>query len=307
MSTVSFLPFISESLAQEYVIPVYIGEGFASLVPSSIVFIQGINRNEQLCQNTSYVISNITFYELKSTKPESNFSVSVFFGAITLFFLSSFVSFLFLSKKIAPKPDKDNKNDEKMIFLDNSKDKATENLKKNYTEIIYLLMISFSISFFMYGVLLGLQSYSTLAYSHLAFNLSINFGNLMLPLVIFFSIVSFKLSVRAITIEFLVALSISIYIVYISFCSPCPPLNKHWSGSALIVIAWIVCECLFLRLRCVIAANLEKYGQKILIILGWITLLGQVCGGIIIYILVDILKVFVARADCQDDSKLCRK
>ena len=305
MSTVSFLPFVSENLPQEYVIPVYIGEGFASLVPSSIVFIQGININEKLCQNTSYIISNITFYELKSAKPESNFSVSVFFGAIALFFLSSFASFLFLNKKIGPKQDKDNKNGEKMIFLDNSKVTATQNLEKNYFEIIYLLVVSFIISFLMYGVLLGLQSYSTLAYSHLAFNLSINFGNLMLPLVIFFSIVSYKLSLRAITIEFSVALSISIYIIYISFCSPCPPLITHWSGSALIVVAWIVSECLFLRLRCVIAANLEKYGQKILLVLGWITLLGQVCGGIIIYILVDIMKVFVARADCQENNNLC--
>ncbi|RNA09134.1 riboflavin transporter 2-like [Brachionus plicatilis] len=307
MSTISFLPFINENLSQEYVIPVYIGEGFSSLVPSLIVFVQGINRNQQLCQNMTYVISNLTFYELKSTKPASTFSVSIFFSIITLFFILSFFSFVILNKKLRPKQDLDNKNGENMIFLDSQRETPGENVSKNSFEIVYLLILTFIISFFMYGVLLGLQSYSTLAYSHLAFNLSINLGNLMLPMVIFFSIVSYKLSLWALTVEFFIALLISVYIVFISFCSPCPPLMTHWSGSFLIVLAWIVSECLFLRLRCVIAATLEKYGQNILLVLGWVTLLGQVCGGIVVYILVDIMKVFVDRPDCQDQIEFCHK
>ncbi|CAF0955343.1 unnamed protein product [Brachionus calyciflorus] len=305
MSTVSFLPFISEYFDKEYITPIYIGEAFSSLVPSSLVFFQGISKNHEICHNTTKMTKNDTYYTLEPVKPESNFSVSVFFTIICIFYMISFVSFIIICMKLKPKIKESEKNttDENQTFLNSS----NENEKKfeEKFEIMYLLVIIFIISFFMYGILLGLQSYSTLAYSHLAFNLSINLGNLLLPMVIFFSIVSIESSLKTITIQFLIGLLFSIWIVYVSFYSPCPPLVKHWSGESIIVIAWILAECFFLRLRSVIATRLEKFGEKVLLILGWVTLLGQMCGGLVVYLLVEIFQIFHSRPSCTENLSYC--
>jgi hypothetical protein len=71
----------------------------------------------------------------------------------------------------------------------------------------------------------------------------------MLPLAIFLSIWSYKVSTKQISIEFLIATIFSIYIVIVSAYSPCPPLVKHWLGGYLVVLSWIMCSCMYLRIR----------------------------------------------------------
>lgn len=292
----------------------------SSLIPSLIVIFQGISKNMDVCQNVTKlnIQFNKTEYYLEPTKPISYFSVSVFFFIIFVFTFLSLCSFILLNSKFVSKQNQQvcilenskieiNINTgEDVTFLNPTTDSSTGSDKKNNLDIKILLLVIFFISFFMYGVLPGLQSYSTLSYSHSAFNLSINLGNLLLPFAVFFTIWSYKASLNQILVEFFIGLVFAIYIVIISFYSPCPPLVNHWLGAPLIVTAWILTECIFIRLRCVIASKLEHYGDKTILVLGIVTLVGQMTGGVVVYVFVDIFRIFKHRPDCVFDYSYCR-
>lgn len=91
---------------------------------------------------------------------------------------------------------------------------------------------------------------------------------------------------------------LSIYTLIISIKSPCPPFNNQ-IGGYIIVFSWVLSSCLFIRVRCLTAARLEAHGQHILMLYGLMTIVGQVIGGILIFILVDVLRLFVDKPKCS--------
>ena len=108
-------------------------------------------------------------------------------------------------------------------------------------------------------------------------------------------------------IEFLVGLIFTIYIIAISILSPCPPLVDHWLGEFIIVSSWIIIEFTFMRVRCLVASKLEKISStNTLMILGVVTQLGQVFGGIIAYVCVDLFRLLKSRPDCILDHSYCK-
>lgn len=310
------MPFIQEYLRNEYIIANFIGESFSSLLPSSITFVQGVeDHDEASCQSQSVNSSTLAKF-----KPKINFSVPFYFTLILACMLLSSFAFLILNYNLASRskrlkveaPESEGNNIERASFMiANAESSSSSSSKTNKEggstmEKVILLSTAFIMCFFMFGVLLGLQSYSTLAYGHTAFHMSINLGNLFLPLAIFLSIWSYELSMVRFFIEFAFGLLFSAYIVAVSVFSPCPPLVQHWSGPWLVVSAWILAECIFTRLRCVVASKLERYkDERLLVLLGSVSLIGQICGGVLVYLLVDVYRIFKHKPDCIFDFSYC--
>jgi len=126
-----------------------------------------------------------------------------------------------------------------------------------------------------------------------------------LPIAIFLSIWSLNVSLKRIVIEFLIALVFTVYVIVLSTQSPCPLLVQSSFGAFMVVTSWIVLSFLYIRLRCVIAARLEKHGSNVLFILGIFTLLGQVLGGILGYLSVDVFGLFEEKPACVNDFSYC--
>jgi hypothetical protein len=171
----------------------------------------------------------------------------------------------------------------------------------NQFEIVILHLCTFIIAFFLYGFLPGLQSYSTLPYDINTFYLSINLSNFSQPFAVFITIWSNKVSSLQLFIEFTLGLLCSIYIIILSVLSPCPFLLGElvlWLGSTLSIISWIGMSCFFTRLRCLVATKLSLLGKNMLLTFGITTLIGQMIGGILIFLLVDIYKVFKEKPNC---------
>jgi hypothetical protein len=61
---------------------------------------------------------------------------------------------------------------------------------------------------------------------------------------------------------------------------------------------------MFMRVRCLIATRLERFGQRFLVLLGVMTMMGQLCGGVLVYVLVNELKLFTDKPDCVDDFNM---
>ncbi len=126
-----------------------------------------------------------------------------------------------------------------------------------------------------------------------------------MPIVIFFSIWSYKVSSTRILIEFLVGLAFAIYIIIISTYSPCPPLLNTWFGSTIMVISWVAAQNIFMRVRCCIAARLEECGQRVLLILGGCTMFGQIVGGLITFLCIDTYRLLKDVPECQSIPEFC--
>lgn len=321
MSVVSYLPFIQVHLQNEYIISNFIGESFASLIPSSVTFIQGVDDPQATCEQQQRIQQkNQSDFGVR-VKPPVNFSVEFYFIIILVFFLVSASSFVLLNNLLKKKKKSrqslslltrksETISSEQAQFIEAPKEIQQIDTKKSpqnqKIEKVILLSSAFIICFFMFGVLLGLQSYSTLSYGHEAFHLSINLGNLLLPVAVFVSIWSYDISMTRFLIEFAIGLAFSAYIVVVSVYSPCPPLVTHWLGSWIVVTAWILAEAIFTRLRCILASKLEKFkSERLLLILGSVSLLGQITGGALIYLMVDIYRLFKHKPDCVFDFRYC--
>jgi hypothetical protein len=134
--------------------------------------------------------------------------------------------------------------------------------------------------------------------------MSINLGSCFLPIAIFVSVWSYNVSVRQITIEFCIACCFCVYIIILSIMSPCPVLLNSIFGPLFSVLSWILSQGLFVRVRCLISARLERFGERVLLISGAMTLVGEVIGGIIMFFLIEKLRLFKEQPECIFDKDI---
>jgi hypothetical protein len=127
-----------------------------------------------------------------------------------------------------------------------------------------------------------------------------------MPITIFLSIWSYRVSIFRILAELTVSLCLAIYILILSILSPCPPMLDTTIGPVLAVVSWIVASSIFVRVRCLIAARLERFGEKALLIMGFSMTCGQVIGGILMYIIVNHMNVFEEKPECVFDYSYCK-
>ena len=120
-----------------------------------------------------------------------------------------------------------------------------------------------------------------------------------MPISVFFSIWSYNLSTSRICMETLVPVLLSIYILIVSIFSPCPPLVNSSLGGYLIVASWVLTSGFFMRVRCLIAAKLEKFGEKTIFAYSCANILGQFFGGILIFLLVEVYRLFKDKNKCD--------
>ncbi len=97
-----------------------------------------------------------------------------------------------------------------------------------------------------------------------------------MPVAVFLSIWSYNVSTTRITIELIVGLAFTVYIIIVSSMSPCPFLVDHVMGKVITVFVWFVCFIIYVRVRCIIATKLEKFGGNVFVELGFVSLCGQV-------------------------------
>jgi hypothetical protein len=74
----------------------------------------------------------------------------------------------------------------------------------------------------------------------------------------------------------MISLILSAYVIIMGILSPCPLLVDHWIGSFITVLCWFILSFIYLRVRCIVATKLEKHGSMIFLVLGLVSLIGQV-------------------------------
>jgi hypothetical protein len=168
-STVTFMPYIALNFYKEYLIPNYIGESLAALIPSALSLIQSFGQDPG-CFNYTDPALNQT--QLIPGYPQPTYSVSVFFLFMFALLCASTASFTMLNYSKLGKRESDKKKSldaltETTLQIANELETLQEKqaLAKIFREKLVLWSQVFILSFFFYGFLPGLQSYSTLPYS----------------------------------------------------------------------------------------------------------------------------------------------
>lgn len=198
------MPYVTESFKKEYLIPYYIGETLFGVIPSFLAIVQGVG-DDATCHNVT--IGNITSLEVQ--EPVPIFSVSNYFRIIFVFLAFSSLAFILINcldldrhrhtsqkKKTKKKTNNEQIADDKTtpdetsnklieptaIEKDEEEEEETgskklENTQHSAREKLILFALNFLITFFYYGILPGIQSYSTIPYGSNVFHLSINLSN----------------------------------------------------------------------------------------------------------------------------------
>ncbi|CAF0871517.1 unnamed protein product [Brachionus calyciflorus] len=300
LSTITFLPYVGEFFAKEYIIPNYIGESLSSLIPGILAIIQGVGSPDECVNVTSVDNSTITI-----TGVQTKFSVSVYFVLMGILICLSVASFTLINFLPYFKNMRKNRQDGYENSLE--KDKSTLNRHDNNT-IRIMLFISFLGGFINYGWLPGLMSYSTIPYGGDFMYLAVNLTSCGLTIAVLLSIFSYEVSTKRIILETLIPICLSTYILIMSIFSPCPPFvnAKYRLGGYFMVFCWVMTSCTFIRIRCLIATKLEKYGKQKLLLLGIFAIIGQLSGGLLIYFLVDVFRLFQDKPKCSPEDYCMR-
>lgn len=180
------MPYIGTHFVKEYIIPNYIGESLAALIPSILSLIQGLGQDPG-CSNFTDPSTNTT--SLKPNKIIPNYSVQLYFLFMFGLLCISTIAFTLLNFSPIAKRERRNASTNKrsrtiseksevdvspenainsltnLTLTDQSKSIVSQKpISKNQLEKFILLSIIFCVSFLAYGILPGLQSYSTLPY-----------------------------------------------------------------------------------------------------------------------------------------------
>jgi hypothetical protein len=163
----------------------YIGDSFSALIPAVLALIQGVSTSES-CERRVVLVKQIndktqnTFLQyqsmLKPIKLEPNFSA---FNYFMLLFIINMLGTLFFvlidnlpyveqfSKKSTLQTDTTANELECEVYEQDT------NLDPK-AEKVLLLAMNFLITFFFFGFMPGIQSYSTLPYGNVVYSWSIN-------------------------------------------------------------------------------------------------------------------------------------
>lgn len=209
MSVLLFLPFMSR-LKKEYLVPYFIGQGVDASVPGLLGLLQGVTSDGN-CPNSSEMV----------------FSSRYFFLLGAFFVILSAISFFHLNKQV----------ESRVQSKDESKSSNETKINCQRSYYVLLLVLQAISSFFQYGIMTGLQSYSCLPYQYgkLVYQVTVNANQFLGGIIVYLiSLTELKSTRRLLMISALQMCIIS-YEITTAFMSPTPPMVLSLFGSVHIV------------------------------------------------------------------------
>ncbi|XP_075419965.1 solute carrier family 52, riboflavin transporter, member 3 [Tenrec ecaudatus] len=149
------------------------------------------------------------------------------------------------------------------------------------------------------GVLPSVQTYSCLSYGPVAYHLAATLGSMANPLACF---VAMFLPTRSLL--FLGGLSVlgtgfGAYNMAMAVMSPCPLLQGHWAGQALIVASWVLFSGCLSYVKAMLGVVLREHNHRALLWCGVAVQLGSLVGAVLMFPLVNVLRLFSSADFCS--------
>lgn len=329
-SNVSFLPFMVR-LKSQYMTWFFIGMGLSGMVPSLAAIVQGVGGSPVCVVNFTYTLINETDNTsmectswVSETKP-AHFGPEAFFSFLSFMMFACLVSYICLNylplakKEYAPENQtqertsqsredgQEDRGQYEMIPSDKS-EQENHSDKNDDTHVVPEMvdrkpLVEFVLIFCILGlsnalvncVLPSVQSFSAGAYGLNIYLLAATFGSIANPVACFIVMVKPSKSLWLVVAVFISGSLSGLYCFITAVTSPTPPLQDHWMGSVLVIVAWFTSSGCFHYVRATVGwiLRMEPNNRVLLICFGVINQVGSLIGAIIIFPMVHYTDWFV--------------
>ncbi|XP_061574208.1 solute carrier family 52, riboflavin transporter, member 3-B [Cololabis saira] len=329
-SSVTFLPFMMR-LHPQYLTTYFAGEGLSGLVPALVALIQGVGvvrcENATMSGNTSVYNSSISGSgELQAVYQPSRFSVEVFFVFLTVMMVVCLLAFIALNHH--PAVARERKSD-RYFNGDLEREKREQGLslrvqtieqkpmlgpseagikeprssfgKGTYStlEVAFIFVVLAWVNALTNAVLPSVQSYSCLPYGNKAYHLAATMAAVSNPVACFIAMFVPMRSLFFMGFLTLFGSGFGAYIMAMAALSPCPLLVHSVSGTAFIVLAWILFVLTLSYVKVIIGVILRDEGHSALVWCGAVVQLGSMLGAVSMFPLVSVYGLFQSGDACN--------
>ncbi|XP_064598813.1 solute carrier family 52, riboflavin transporter, member 3-B-like [Liolophura sinensis] len=149
------------------------------------------------------------------------------------------------------------------------------------------------------AVLPSLQTYSCIPYGLGPYHLAVIFASISNPLACFVAVVLPTKSNSIISTIALTGSLLSSYIITLAALSPVPFLKSDSSGGIIMIVSWVLTILSLSYAKVTIAAIFRIEGKKALLWCGAATQIGSALGAIIMFVLINVSKVFQSAPMCS--------
>uniref|UniRef100_A0A8D2CJI4 Riboflavin transporter n=1 Tax=Sciurus vulgaris TaxID=55149 RepID=A0A8D2CJI4_SCIVU len=150
------------------------------------------------------------------------------------------------------------------------------------------------------GVLPSVQTYSCLPYGPVAYHLSATLSSVASPLACFLSIFLPNRSLPFLGVLTVLGTGFGAYNMAMAAMSPCPLLQGHWGGEVLIVTSWVLYGGLS-YIKVMLGVILRDQSRSALLWCGAAVQLGSLLGALLMFPLVNVLRLFSSADFCSLD------
>ncbi|KAJ7985137.1 hypothetical protein DPEC_G00348960 [Dallia pectoralis] len=330
-SSVTFLPFMMR-LGPQYITTYFVGEGLSGLVPGAVALIQGVGLMH--CQNISAAVTgngtsidNATMAssgELHAHYQPANFSAQVFFFFLSAMMAVCLGAFLLLNHHPTVARERKRKHYFGEALADAKGDQALSLSRRrpeekpmissldgpvrrsafgtgfySVPEVVFIFGVLAWVNALTNAVLPSVQSYSCLPYGNWAYHLAATMASVANPMACF---IAMFLPLRSLVLMGLltfVGTVFGTYIMAMAALSPCPLLVHSPTGTALIVIAWILFVLTLSYVKVIIGVILRDQGHSALVWCGAVVQLGSMLGALSMFPMVSVYGLFKSGDPCN--------
>uniref|UniRef100_A0A8C5KP79 Riboflavin transporter n=1 Tax=Jaculus jaculus TaxID=51337 RepID=A0A8C5KP79_JACJA len=336
-SSVTFLPFMSQ-LPTYYLTSFFVGEGLSGLLPALVALAQGsgvstcVNVSETSAPTLSPVTSRETHItqvpsmsplagHLESRYVPPRFSPLLFFLLLSLMMACCLVAFFLLQRQpwgrhgsvedllhsqvtlhsIRPREDKDVGSLGTTAGSQSKAPREDSAAPLRPAQLAFIYTVVAFVNALTNGVLPSVQTYSCLPYGPVAYHLSATLSNVASPLSCFLSIFLPNRSLPFLGMLTVLGTGFGAYNMAMAAMSPCPALQGHWGGEVLIVISWVLFTSCLSYVKVMLGVILRDRSRSALLWCGAAVQLGSLVGALLMFPLVNVLRLFSSADYCSLD------
>ncbi|KAL7672858.1 hypothetical protein ACOME3_007737 [Neoechinorhynchus agilis] len=312
-SMIIFYPY-TKLYPQVYLSALLVGESLTGFIPAILKLIQG--GAEPYCELNGQVVNPLVYFDhhtasnhsvLVEKYTEPRFSVNIFFGCLA--FIMGLCLLAFIIMEYVPKFKKiqiriDDQGDK------NERERLTANSIKNeyqmkpfiFWELMLLLAI---LAFLLWGLMSSLYTYTILPYGFKTANNVIIIANAIRFSAVILAYKKPTKNLLLLNIYMLLVILLGVYLVFIAFYSPCPPLVDTSSGTIVAASCLIMVDYLSSYVKACILRLISFTPGNGLITSAMVMKISVLAGVLTGMYMVDHLRLFHARLFCLPLKAQC--
>nr|XP_058895136.1 solute carrier family 52, riboflavin transporter, member 3 isoform X2 [Kogia breviceps] len=290
-SSVTFLPFMSK-LPTHYLTTFFVGEGLSGLLPALVALAQGSGLTT--CVNVTETSDTTPIPETTRNMDSPQRQPRRWEASIEDL-LTSQVTLHSIrpqeGKDLGPPGPEDSGKGQEPL------EEKTAPLHLAHLTFIYIL-VAF-VNALTNGVLPSVQTYSCLSYGPVAYHLSATLSSMANPLACFLSMFLPNRSLSFLGVLTVLGTGFGTYNMAMAVMSPCPLMQGHWGGEVLIVASWVLFIGCLSYVKVMLGVILRDRSRSALLWCGAAVQLGSLLGALIMFPLVNVLRLFSSADFCS--------